>query len=189
MNDRQPSFVATAVKTAAEMLLVAALVFGLGWAGARLAEARHNQPVTAGKNGTIRLEIRQSDWAGNVEFVEIPKYSGFWRCSRDWQVNWLFMPPAAGRYEITVQGRATDAAAAGAFVVVVAEQSLHCILPYAAERTTWPIVRVGQVELDSKPYRLEVRPDGRQPGARLDLKSVTITPAAPATQPMKGGQA
>jgi hypothetical protein len=42
------------------------------------------------------------------------------------------------------------------------------------------------VKLESTPYRLQVKPAAPGQGGALNLKSVTIAPVAPVTQPVKG---
>lgn len=176
--EERGSMTASVVKTAGEALLVAVLVFALGWGGMKLAEHRQDSGVSAGKDGILSLTPRHSDWHGGASFVEENKYYGFWKCEGQWNVGWRFVIVDRGRYDIQIE--ANCSADAGEIVVRIDERDYTLtITPYAKA----VVLPDGPVELGPGIHTLKVSPTDGKASTVVNLRSVTIRPAVAATQP------
>lgn len=169
-----------AITTAAEALLVAAAVFGVGWGLARLADKRHALPVQADKDGVIRLTVRESDWQGNTEFHDVSKFSGYWHCEGDWQLKWLFTAPTAGDYAVTLEATCPIPTATGAVELSVGGQTFRCPIDGTAEPLKWRTAHAARLRLDGEPRTLTLRPASPAP---VNIKTVIIRPAVATTAP------
>lgn len=169
-----------AILTAAEAFLVAAAVFGIGWGLARLAEKRHARPVQAGKDGIVRLTVRESDWQGNTEFHDVSRFSGYWHCEGDWQIKWLFAAPAAGEYRVQLEATCPQPAAMATVELSVGEQMFRGTVAGTDEPLKWRTIEVARLSLDTAPRTLMIRPASPGP---VNIKTVIIRSAAATTAP------
>ena len=165
---------AVVMKLAGETLLAAAIVFGLGWGGMKLAEARHAHPIRADAHGTVRLKVRDSDWKGNTTFVEIDKYDGAWKCEGQWEVSWLLAIDKPGRYQIDVELTCPGPLSGGQIAAEIGGNVLTSTVPDTGAWTDWMTVSLGPVALDAGSHQLVVRPADSQTGAAVCLKSLTL---------------
>lgn len=169
-----------AIKTAAEALLVAAVVFGIGWGATRLAEKRHAMPVKAGEDGTVRLTVRESDWRGNTEFHNVNKFSGYWHCEGDWQLQWLFAAPTPGEYVIELEAACPQAATTATVELSVGEHRFPCTITGTSDPLRWHTTEFARLRLDASPHTLTLKPAADAP---INVKTVIIRPAAATTAP------
>lgn len=174
MSDR-PDVLKRVVVTAVEVLLVAALVLALGYGGMHWAEARHARPVGPGGDGSIRLEIRQSDWRGSVEVVEA-NYVGAWRCEGDWELRWRFAATTPDRYDVAIEVGCPEKEAGGEVEIVVGEQVLRGVVPDTGSWWQWKPITIGQVSLDTSPHTLVLRPSGPSASATMNFNNVILKP-------------
>lgn len=176
--EERGSMAANVMKTAGEALLVAVLVFALGWGGMKLAEHRQDSGVAAGKDGVIWLSPRHSNWHGGASFVEENKYYGYWKCEGQWDVGWRFQIAERGRYDVQIE--ANCSADAGEIVVRIDERDYKLtITPYAKA----VVLPGGPVELGPGTHPIQVSPAEARATAVVNLRSITIRPAAASTQP------
>jgi hypothetical protein len=166
------------MKLAGETLLAAAIVFGLGWGGMKLAKARHARPIRADAQGAVHLRVRDSDWQGNTTFVEVDKYDGAWRCEGRWEVSWLLAVDTPGRYQVDVELTCPAPQSGGQFAVDIGGSVSTSTVPDTGAWLNWMTVSLGPVSLNPGSHRLTVRPADPQTGAAACLRSVTLTPAA-----------
>lgn len=181
MSDRPAVTRRVVCITTIEVLLVAALVFGLGYGGMRWAEARHSRPVRPGGDGSIKLEIRQSDWRGNVEVVE-QNYIGAWHCAGDWELRWRFAATKPGRYDVAIEAACPAKEAGGPIEIVLGDQVLNRAVPDTGGWWKWKTVPVGQVTLDTSPHTLTLKPAGPNGRATMNFNKVILRPAGPTTR-------
>ncbi len=168
------------MKLAGETLLAAAIAFGLGWGGMKLAQARHARPIRPDAQGTIHLRVRDSDWKGNTTFVEIDKYDGAWKCQGQWEVSWLLAVEKAGPYRVDVELTCPGPLSGKQVAVDIGGKVLTASVPNTGTWLNWLTVPLGPVKLKPGPCRLIVRPPDPQISATLCLKSIALRPAGSA---------
>src|SRR3972149_7044951 len=103
MNCSKHRAIAVAFRSVVELAAVVALVLGMAWGAATLGEVRHRQPVRPDSQGVIRLDVRKSAWRGNVEYVEVGRFSGAWRCRDGGRVWWRLAVDSPRTYRVEVK--------------------------------------------------------------------------------------
>jgi hypothetical protein len=182
MSDRPGPVKRVVLITAIEVLLVAALVFGLGYGGMRWAEARHRRPVRPGGDGSIKLEIRQSDWRGNVSVVE-ENYVGAWHCEGDWELRWRFAATKPGPYDVAIEAACPAEEAGGPIEIAIGEQTLKRVVPDTGGWWKWKTVPVGPMTLDTSPHTLILKPTGPNGRATMNFNKVILRPVGQTARP------
>jgi hypothetical protein len=166
------------LKCAAEASLAAAIVFGLGFGGMKLAQARHARPIRADARGAIDLRVRDSDWRGRTKLVEVGKYDGAWECEGQWRVEWQFAVDAPARYQIDIELTCPGPQSGGEFAVEIDGNELRSTVPDTGAWLNWMTVSLGSVTLSPGSHHLAVRPADPNTGTFMCLRSVNVTPAS-----------
>jgi len=181
MADQQRRWFMVMLRSAGELLLVAAIVFGLGWAGTRLAQALHSRPLHPDAVGAIHLAMRDADWQGDTTCVEVGSYDAALRCRGSWLVQWLVAIEEFGRYDINVSLACTDPRPNDELIVTIAEHTLRGRVPQTESWTRWKKPALGFVDLEPGIYRLAIRPASPSEQRDIVVKSATITRNTPST--------
>jgi hypothetical protein len=166
------------VASAAELFLVAALVFAIGWAGVHLGAAVHQRPVGPNDKNVIALGIAQSDRQGEVKFDEGAGYAGWWRCSGVWSVGWKIAPRQTGRYHLEARLANPEQKADGRIEVMIGDQLIEKNIAYTGGPTNWnpawKTIDLGSVSLKSLAYAVNIRPAPVGGQTNLYLKSISL---------------
>ena len=170
---RDPSKLTAADQTAAKLE-----VEWKPWRAAMNAAVQHGQPSVTPATGDIRLHAADGQPHGDKLHYEpqpMKRTLGYWVNQGDW-ASWDFDVSKAGKYEVEVlQG----CAGGGSEVAVeVAGQKLTFTVENTGNFQHFIARTLGVVDLATGRQTLAVKPQSKKGGAVMDLRQVTLRPAA-----------
>src|SRR6185295_2140602 len=138
------------------------------------------RPIVQGSDGAILLHSRDVSIHGTtVRYEPQPNKNtvGYWTKKDDW-VSWDFVVEKAGKFEV-IASQGCGKGSGGAEVEFgLEDQKLKMTVQDTGHFQNFVERNIGQVELKKGAHRLEVRPLSKPGVAVMDLRSVTLRPAA-----------
>lgn len=190
-----------AVKSLAELLLVAAGTVALLYGLEQLAEYRAQWPMAADAQGTVILAVPHATIRGNVSLAPrvleeqksdfAPHYGRDLAKERDsrfvrhWSgsdssVSWRFETRVVGEFDIQLECAADPQEAGGEFEVTVGSERLTATVSPTGGADAWQTVSVGHLRLPTPGvYTLAIKPIQVTGKTLMGLKEVVLRKYGP----------
>jgi arylsulfatase A-like enzyme len=146
----------------------------------RMREATKDcKPAVTPAAGDVRLQARDAHLHGKtLRYESQPNKNvlGYWTNVDDW-VEWEFVIPADGIYEVEIQQGCGKGSGGAEVAVAVDDQSLKFTVHDTGgfQQMIQPII--GKLKLTRGKHRLAIRPQTKPGAAVMDLRRVVLRPA------------
>ena len=148
------------------------------WRTAMNAAVKGRSPRVTPATGDIRLFASQAQVHGKKLRYEPEPFKqtlGYWTETGDW-AEWMFEPPAAGRYELEIQQGCGPNNGGSEVEVTIAGQPLRFTVTETGHFQHFIQRTIGEVDLPAGKNTLTVKPLRKAKSAVMDLRRIVLRP-------------
>src|SRR5258706_8251841 len=138
------------------------------------------RPIVQGVDGVVLLHARDVTIHGKtVRYEPQPNKNtvGYWTKKEDW-VSWDFVLERAGNFDVIALQGCGKGSGGAEVEFIFDDQKLKMTVQDTGGFQNFVERNIGRVELKKGAHRLAVKPLSKPGGAVMDLRAVTLRPAA-----------